>query len=197
MNKPIALAAILCLASGTVLASFDGAEVEAIYYFPNTGTELDRQRALVGSGVEFLNFPAIDPRTNIDVSSTNIYIDYNSASNWTGADFNGPLLAICTPGPTIASVAINAATNMAGLDAGRISWDETTVSINWNSLAFDTSTIVSLDVTFGDAPWPGDQCELDPLPVDEPVPTMGAVGLALMAALIALLGLYGVRRHTA
>jgi len=44
-------------------------------------------------------------------------------------------------------VSINPATNMAGLDASRISFDADNIWVNWQSLSFDPNTIVSLDIT--------------------------------------------------
>lgn len=57
--------------------------------------------------------------------------------------------------PDFTSVAINAATNMAGFDASRITFDANNIWVNWQGLPYDTNTIVSLDVNGGsDVPEP-------------------------------------------
>lgn len=173
--KRVLIAGAALLASLSVQASFDGATVQATYYFPDTNSILDQESAVVGPGVEFSNFPGPDPRTNIDISATNVYITYNSASTWTTAAFNGQFFQSETPLPPITGVTFNGATNMVGLDASRLSFTADSISINWNGLPFDTNTIVSVDVQFGDAPQPTQ------------VPTMSAyaLGLTMLGVLLA------------
>jgi len=151
MKKLLVAGAALAVSISTQ-ASFDGATVQATYYFPDTNTVLDQEQAVVGPGVEFTTFPDGDPRTNIDISATNIYITYNSASSWTTASFNGEFFQGLTPLPTITGASFNPATNMAGLDASRLSFTADSISINWNGLPFDENTVVSVDVQFGAAP---------------------------------------------
>jgi hypothetical protein len=149
--KRLMLAATVLVASMSAQASFDGATVQATYYFPDLDSVFDQRQAVVGPGVEFSNFPASDPRTNVDFSDTNILITYNSASTWTTATFNGGFFDSVTEVAPISDVTINGATNMVGLTSDRVDWTSTSVSINWNGLSFDTSTVVSLDVAFGEA----------------------------------------------
>lgn len=180
MRKTISVIFIL-LISASAHASFWGQTVQATYYFPDVGTVFDQQQAVVGAGVEFTNFPTNDPRTNVDFSANNILITYNSDGAWTSAAFNGEFFDSLTPMPSIMAVTINGSTNMVGLDASRISFTENSVSINWNNLAFNTGTIVSLDVSFREQ-------------IQVPVPTMGPLALILLTLLIATLGVFGIRR---
>lgn len=182
MKKLLTLA-LLFLAPLQAFASFDGQTVRASYFFPDNSTLIDQQDATVGPGVEFPNFPAVDPRTNVDISATNILITYNSASSWTTAAFNGPVFQDLGTAPPITGVTINAATNMAGLDPSRISFDADSISINWNGLPFDTTTIVSLDVTFAAAPGA------------LAVPALGQMTLVLLALSVMLIGWGFLRRR--
>ena len=145
--KRIILGLTLLLASASAQASFEGATVQATYYFPDLVTVLDQQQAVVGPGVEF---PNLGTHTNVDFSAENIYFTFNTTGQWVAAAFNGEFFDALTAISPIESVSINAATNMVGLTADRIDWTSTSVSINWESLLIDLSTVVSLDVTFAD-----------------------------------------------
>jgi hypothetical protein len=155
MRLFIAAAALAAFAVPAA-ASFDGATIDLQYYFPDLGSPFSTfEQFVVGAGVESTFFPDDDPRTNLDFGGTNLYITYNSASNWTFADFNGFVFADTTNTlDTIVGVSVNAATNMVGFDASRVSFTGDTVAVNWNGLSFNEQTIVSLDFRFGDAAIP-------------------------------------------
>ncbi len=149
------LAVVLCPPAS---AGFIGLTIQVDYFYPDTSTLYSTDTVVVGPGTELFGFPYGDPRTNIDLSDTNIYITYNSSSWWTAADFNGlHFYDLAGASGTITGVTINPATNMAGLDASRISFDANNIWVNWQGLSFwggigeYYDTIVSLDVTFGDA----------------------------------------------
>jgi hypothetical protein len=55
-------------------------------------------------------------------------------------------------GPAFLAVTVNPATNMIGFDASRISFTPNQIQVDWQNLAFDTSTIVKLDVITVPAP---------------------------------------------
>lgn len=159
-------------------ASFDGNTVQGEYYFPNLGSPLNGPvTAVVGPGVEFTNFPSGDQRTNVDISASNIRITYLSASTWSSATFNGPVFRdINGTIPPITGVSINPATNMVGLDISRVTFDADSVSINWNGLPFDTSTVVSIDVQFGGTAQP------------QSVPSLSLYGIVMLSMLLAAVG---------
>jgi len=133
-------------ASATTLL---GNTVEVSYRFPDINTVFNGNTVdvVVGPGQEISNFPVGDPRTNIDLSDTNIYVTYNSASTWTNTSFNGlQFFDVFGTIPNITQVSINGATNLGGFDASRITFDADHIWVNWAGLTFDQSTIVSLDV---------------------------------------------------
>jgi len=71
---------------------------------------------------------------------------------WNPASFNGFVVFDDTnTAGAITNVTINGATNMAGFDSSRISFDADHIFINWQGLSFDNSTVVSLDLNGGSA----------------------------------------------
>jgi hypothetical protein len=151
----VALTLVLC---SPVSAGFIGLTIQVEYSYPDTSTLYSADTVVVGPGTELSGLPYGDPRTNIDLSDTNILIAYNSSSWWTASDFNG--LHFCDlagASGAITGVTINPATNRAGLDASRISCDANNIWVNWQGLGFwggigeCHDTIMSLDVAFGDA----------------------------------------------
>jgi PEP-CTERM motif len=134
-----------------------GQMVNVSYRFPDINTVFNGNSVdvLVGPGTEISGFPVGDPRTNIDLSDTNIFVTYNSASTWTSTAFNGlRFFDVNGTIPALVSVTINAATNMVGLDASRITFDADHIWVNWQGLAFNQQTIVSLDVNASPAAVP-------------------------------------------
>ena len=97
-----------------------------------------------------------NPKLNFDYGPSSISISFNSSSITASGTFNGPVFSDLNGTiPDITAVTLNAATNMVGLDASRISFDANTVRINWQGLSFDTSTVVMLDLGFANvAPTP-------------------------------------------
>jgi len=177
MMKRFVVVLLALLIAGTAHASFQGTTIQATIYFPDLSSPWYEEVAVVGPGAEFTNFPAPDPVTNIDISSANILITYFRAASWSADPFNGPVFEAQTPIPPITGVFINPATNMVGLDVSRISFTPNSVSINWNGLSFDASTIVSLDVMFS-----------------EPIPTLGESALVTLIVSIGALGVFILRR---
>ncbi len=124
-----------------------------LYYdFPSLGTHVDTRNFVVGAGVEAPLFPTLDPRTNIDISDTNIFVTYNSSGTWYTVPFNGfDLFDSAGTVPAITGVTINGVTNLGGLTASRVTFDADNVFVNWNGLSFNPQTVVSLDVQFAPA----------------------------------------------
>lgn len=60
--------------------------------------------------------------------------------------YNGIAIDLLSTG-TFATVTIDAATNMAGFDASDLSFTGNEIQVNWAGLSFDTSTVLTLDVT--------------------------------------------------
>jgi hypothetical protein len=144
-----ALAAVALLASGTASAqSLDGATLDYQYYYPNSSSPYggaDNGSFVVGPGVEVSNIA--DSTGTIDISGTNILVDFSGDSSWNSAAFNGWILSDQTDSlAAILGVTINPATNMSGFSLSNISWTGDTIAVNWQGLAFNPDTVVSLDV---------------------------------------------------
>ncbi len=159
-----------------IVDNFNGQTIQVQYLFPDSSTVFNGNsfNVVVGPGFELNNFPVGDPRTNVDISANSILFTYNSASTWTATSFNGVhFFDLNNTVTDILSVSINPATNMTGLNAARITFDNDNIFVNWNGLSFTNNTIVQLDVTFR--------------PVPEPA-TMAVFGLMGLSAL-------GIRRR--
>jgi hypothetical protein len=139
----------------------------------------------VGPGVEVTNFPTVTPINNIDYSANSIRITHNLTSTWNSAAFNGIVFTDLNGTiPSITGVTLNAATNMVGLDASRISFDANTVRINWQGLPFTTSTVVVLDLSFAAAPAPA-----------AAIPTLSEWRLIALMLMVAAAGMVLARRR--
>ncbi len=60
--------------------------------------------------------------------------------------YNGIAVDLLSAG-SFADVSLDAATNMAGFSASNFSFTGNQIEIDWSGLSFDTSTVVTLDVT--------------------------------------------------
>lgn len=155
------LMAVLALAVVAVIPAhatlLDGQTVHLTYEFPNQGTIYNGNAydLLVGPGFEINNFPSPDHVVNVDFSDTNILTTFNFSSTFTPTAFNGfhvfDGLGLI---PAFTSVTINPATTLAGLDGSRISFDADNIWVNWQGLAFNTETVVSIDLTGAAVPEP-------------------------------------------
>ncbi len=146
----IATAAIAAPASATLLA---GNSVGIQYIFPNITTVYqDLGSNLVGTDAPTVFAPFFS-FSFTDTTATTSAFQFNSS--WTTTAFNGfRLYDINGTIAPITSVSINAASNMVGLDASRITFDADNIYVNWNGLAFDTGTVVTLDINGSAVPEP-------------------------------------------
>ena len=155
VRKSLVLAAVAAASIGLLstahAALFLGTTVNYQYYFPNSSSpypNADNGNKLVGPGVEISNF--VDGRGTMDISDTNIFMVFTSASGFSGSAFNGWVLSdLINNVPAITGVSINGATNLVGFNASRISFTADTISANFQGLTFDANTRVSLDVNGG------------------------------------------------
>lgn len=146
----MALALALPAAAGA--QSFDGSTLTYQYYFPNSTTPYpaaDNGPFVVGPGIEVTN--VADGVATLDVSGSNIFIDFVSTSFWGTTTFNGWVLSDETDNlAAILGVSIDPATNMSGFSLSNVSFTGDAITVNWQGLSFTDSTVVSLNVDFGD-----------------------------------------------
>ena len=96
-----------------------------------------------------------DNMGTMDISDTNLFIDYTNSSGWNPAAYNGFVITdVLGTIAAFTSVTINAATNMVGFDASRISFTDNQIFVNWQGLSFNADTIVSLDINGAAVPEP-------------------------------------------
>lgn len=137
----------------------EGKTVNYEYLFPTVGTSNSWYGAgsyVVGDGVESASADLF----TTDFSDTNILIDFYSAGQWCGCDFetfNG--IHFYDALDTIddfTSVSLNALTNMVGLTQANITFDANNIWIDWQDLYFNSDTLVSIDLQAGavDVPEP-------------------------------------------
>lgn len=164
-----ALVASLLMAQPASAALMDGQTITVSQVSPSTDSVTWEQTAVVGEGVEatysFIN--------TIDVSDTRIVFDFLVGGWWGNTEFNGFwFFDINDMIGDFTAVTIDPATNMAGLDASRITFDANNIYINFQNLSFTADTIVSLSINGGAS---------NPVPTPEPA-ALGLLGVGLLAA---------------
>lgn len=177
----LATAGVLA-APGRADAGFLGKTLSYEYLFPNTSTVFTSSTFVVTGGVERTSLNQTgnggSDFATFDVSDNSITVDfYNPTSgfnSWSNADFNGFHVADTTNNVIpITGVTVNPATNMVGFTASNVSFDANNIFVNWQSLRFNSDTLVRLDVTFA-----GGSSIGTPLP---PTLLAGFLGMAMLA----------------
>ncbi|WP_298235316.1 PEP-CTERM sorting domain-containing protein [uncultured Azohydromonas sp.] len=180
MKKVLAVAVLAASAVGSAMAApLMGSVLNYQYYYPDSGTSYAgtpdvNSNFIVGPDAEF--YTLTDAIGSMDVTADQVIVDFSHSGTFGPATFNGWVLTdIFSNIDRFASVTIDAATNMVGLDASRLSFTDDTIALNWQGLAFDADTRVVLNVS------------TSPFPVPEPgsLPLLGA----------ALLGIAFIRRN--
>ena len=146
---------VVLFAFGTANATLlDGNQIYAEYLDP-IATVIQSYGSLnVGPGVEIAS--DFGGYLDVDLSDTNITFKFlkpgyfNGTGFFDGYHFKDTLATISD----IASVTINAATNMLGFTADRLSFDNENIFVNFQGLTFDRTTIVSLDLNSASVPEP-------------------------------------------
>jgi hypothetical protein len=151
----IALFSVFAMANANA-ALLDGKTINYQYYFPNVTSPYsnsDNGDKVVGAGIEVSN--VADNRATMDISDTNIYIDFLNSSGWSSSTFNGfKLTDTFNNIASFTSISINAATNMVGFSLSNITVLADEIWVNWQGLSFDANTIVSLDINTSAVPVP-------------------------------------------
>jgi hypothetical protein len=157
MRRPLRFAvlaaalALVCAVPAQASPLLLGQTVQYQYLFPCITcnySSASNGNYVVGAGVEVSNI--VDSRGTLDISDRNLYFDFVSGGSFTSSAFNGfRITDIFGVIPSFTGVTINAATNMVGLNASRITFDDNNIWVNWTDLAFNANTVVSLDIEGG------------------------------------------------
>ncbi len=141
------------MTSATIAApiTFEGQTLfyEYLLIVPGFTGVVESSSVVVGPGVEL---PNATLGLAIDISSAAITFDYSNTtpSFFSTIDFNGPVFTdqFGTISDIVGATLDMGVTNMAGLNNSRVSFTADSVSINWQGLSFNTSTLVKVDVQF-------------------------------------------------
>ena len=152
-----AAAAVALISTPANAADFIGSTVNVQYYFPTDASpypDSGNGNYVVGAGVEV---PSLIGEFSIDVSANNILMNFFRTATFSTGAFNGWVLSDQTNNlSAITGVTINPLSNMGGFSASNLIWSADSISINWQGLSFNESTVLSLDVAFDSAvPEPG------------------------------------------
>ncbi len=147
----------------------DGKTIRLTYRFPDSSTQLgtNDRTAVVGAGVEFADLilnDAIDGP--VDVTDTNIRIEFTGGNHFTLEAFNGAQFSDSTSSiAAFTAVTVNADTTLPGFGASRVTFDSDNIFLNFRNLGGGTTDpdyldgfVVSIDVAganSGPVPEPG------------------------------------------
>jgi len=114
----------------------------------------------VGAGAEDISGLTDSSIFGVDVSATNVLIDFKTGISWDAAGFNGFGLSDASNAVAdISAVTINGSTTVSGLDMSRVTFDANNIYVNWRELNVADGQVISLDVSFASAttvaPLPG------------------------------------------
>jgi hypothetical protein len=102
--------------------------------------------------------PVALPVFDIDADDTTVTFDYSvsTPSSWSNSPlslsptiYNGIAIDLLSAG-SFEDVTLDPATTMSGFSASNFSFTGDQIEIDWSGLSFDTSTVVTLDVTYSE-----------------------------------------------
>src|SRR5258708_5399838 len=123
-------------------AGFLGSTVKVDNKFPNLGTLVNTQSAIVGAGVEFPFISGL--ASSIDVSDSTILLTRVSRTSYSPAAFSGPVFTFIGA-PTITGVTL-APSSTIGVT--NLSFTANTISVNLAGQADPPGTFALFNVTF-------------------------------------------------
>jgi hypothetical protein len=150
MTRLLKALGVLALATSSAAGaqSFEGSTLNYQYYYDTPYPLASNGSFVVGPGVEVPN--VADDVATLDVSGSNILVDYTQTSIWGGLAFNGWILSDQTDSlAAILGVTIDPSTNLAGFSLSNISFTDNSITVDWRGLSFTDATVVSLNVNFG------------------------------------------------
>lgn len=131
--------------------------MDAVYDFPDLASpygdaSFSPPSFAVGAGVETVGDVEGVTTLSVDFTASRLTIVLNTTltnPTWTGAAFNGPLFTLLSPGTLgITGATVDASTTLAGFDAGRVTFSDSQIGINWNGLSYLDGQQVVVDFTF-------------------------------------------------
>jgi hypothetical protein len=157
MRKALLLAFLAAVCAAPAHADFIGRTMSAGYYFPDSGSPYPfgtfaPATFVVGGGTETVG--DVEGVTTLTVdftgSSLSIVLDtILTAPTWNASAFNGIIFGLLSAGSLdILSASVDASTTMAGFDASRVTFADTSVGINWNGLSYVDGTVIRVNFTF-------------------------------------------------
>ena len=157
--------AVLAIGSATMLALpsaqaslLGGKTVSFTYLFPNATSVYGsgaNGNYVVGAGVEIPNGVCCGFEGAVDISDSNIRVDFHASSTYSGATFNGfRITDFFNTIDDFTAASVNAITDMAGFGAGNVTFDANNIYVNWQGLSFDNGRVVSIDLSAGHVPEP-------------------------------------------
>ena len=140
---------VLWMPASATGALLEGHNVEFQWLFPTINTpyaDADNGSKLVGPDCEVNGVAGTSG--SIDISDTNILIDFNAYGTLTSEAFNGfRITDINGTIPGFTGVTINPATTLSGVNNIHVAFDSDNVWVDLAGLYFTDDTIVSLDIS--------------------------------------------------
>jgi hypothetical protein len=150
-----------CAVVAPAAASLLGQGFTPSYQYPNLGTVYP----LVTWSPASFTVGAGEETNGLVEQVTNIAVDFSAGSlslvlttthpgpTWSPTSFNGPVFTAAGPLGIIGAT-VNAATNLAGFGASRVSFTDTEIRIDWNGLSYTSGSTVVVDFSFATVPVP-------------------------------------------
>lgn len=149
MNKlrliAIAAAASCFAAMPASAALLIGKTVNLLYVFPTSTTTYEGPYANTVGTTGTTTFFGLVGATPGD---TTLDLTFTSDGTFLPTSFNGVRLDAGAAGANpFTSVTINAATNVVGFDASRVTFDATNIYLNLQALSVDSASVIQVDIT--------------------------------------------------
>lgn len=148
MSKRLGMWLVLALAMGAtqVKAGLMNDTVNGTYFFPDTGTVFSNQGNQVVNPTASFTFLTGLPNVTVNVSDTSILATFDNPGSYTAGTFNGYVITDLTHS-LISGLSL--VTNVSGMDAGRVSFTNDSVSVNLQGLKMSTDSSILLNLNFG------------------------------------------------
>ena len=165
----LAAAALITLVTATVAhAGFVGRTLSAEYFYPDLSTPYGPATVtpspfVVGPGPETsINVEGVTTIV-VDVTDTTLRFDFATilaAPTWNSTPFNGVVFNLVTGAPlSLLSASIDPSSTLGGLDASRVAFNDSQVTVNWSGLPYSNGTFLLINVAsaaaVGAVPEPG------------------------------------------